>query len=121
MDNNQMMIIAAAAVGLFIILRIIQSIRRISPKRALELQGNGASIIDVRQPSEYYAGHIKGAVNIPLDNISNITKSIKKDADVVVYYLSGARSGSAARQLKSMGYSKVHDLGSIGRWPYSKA
>ena len=121
MDNNQLLIIAAAVVGLYLIVRAIKAIRRISPQKALELQGNGASIVDVRQPSEYYSGHIKGAVNFPLDSISKITKKIAKDTDVVVYCLSGARSGSAARQLKSMGYTKVHDLGSISRWPYSKA
>ena len=121
MENNQLMIFAAVVVGLFVIFRIIKSIRRISPRKALELQGSGASIVDVRQPSEYVTGHIKGAVNIPLDNITKITKIINKDTDVVVYCLSGARSGSAVRQLKSLGYKKVHDLGSIGRWPYSKA
>jgi len=120
MDNNQLLIIAAAVIGLFLIVRIIKSITRISPKKALALQGNGAAIVDVRQPSEYSSGHIKGAVNFPLDSISKITKKIDKDTDVIVYCLSGSRSGSAARQLKSMGYKKVHDLGSIGRWPYGK-
>ena len=117
---DPLMVIAAAALGLYLIIRIVQSIRRISPKKALELQSGGAAIVDVRQPSEYNSGHIQGAVNIPLDGISKITKKIGKDTDVIVYCLSGARSGSAARQLKSMGYKKVHDLGSIGRWPYSK-
>lgn len=119
--DNQLLIIAAAVVGLFIIFRIIKSLRRVSPNKALEIQKNGGAIVDVRQPSEYHGGHIKGAVNYPLDNISKITKSIKKDTDVIVYCLSGARSGAAARQLKSLGYTKVHDLGSIGRWPYSKS
>ena len=121
MDNNQLMIIAAAVIGLFIIFRVIKMIRRISPQKALELQKQGASIVDVRQPSEYSSGHIKGAVNIPLDSISKAARKLGKDTDVIVYCLSGARSGSAVRQLKSMGYTKVHDLGSIGRWPYSKA
>ena len=121
MENNQFLIFAVVVVGLFIMVRIIQAIRRVSPKKALELQKNGASVVDVRQPSEYYAGHIKGAVNIPLNNISKITKKINKDTNVIVYCLSGARSNSAVRQLKSMGYTKVHNLGSIGRWPYSKA
>jgi rhodanese-related sulfurtransferase len=120
MENNQLLIIMAVMVGVFIIARIIKSIIRISPKKALELQGSGASIVDVRQPSEYSAGHIKGALNIPLNNIAKITNKINKDSDVIVYCLSGARSGSAVRQLKSMGYKKVHDLGSMGRWPYSK-
>ena len=119
MDSNQLMIIAAAVVGLFVLLRVVKVLRRISPKKALQLQESGAKIVDVRQPSEFYSGHIKGAVNIPLDDISKITRSIKKDTEVIVCCLSGARSGSAARKLKSLGY-KVHDLGGIGRWPYSK-
>ena len=120
MDNNQLLIIAAAVVGLFLLIRGVKALTRINPKKALALQESGASIVDVRQPSEYSSGHIKGAINIPLDSISKITKKVDKSADVIVYCLSGARSGSAARQLKSMGYTKVHDLGSIGRWPYSK-
>ena len=121
MESNELLIVVAAVAGLFFIFRIIKLIGRISPKKALALQENGAAIVDVRQPSEYYAGHIKGAVNIPLNNISKMSKGLKKDTDVIVYCLSGARSGSAARQLKSMGYTKVHNLGSIGRWPYNKA
>lgn len=121
MDNNQLLILVTAVLGLFILIRIIKSIQRISPQKALELQKSGASIIDVRQPSEYSSGHIKGAVNIPLDHISRITKKINKDTNVIVYCLSGARSGSACRQLKSMGYTKVHDFGGIARWPYSKS
>jgi len=117
---DQMLIVAAVAIGFFILVRGVKALTRISPKKALALQESGASIVDVRQPSEYSSGHIKGAVNIPLDSISRITKKIDKGADVIVYCLSGARSGAAARQLKSMGYTKVHDLGSIGRWPYSK-
>jgi rhodanese-related sulfurtransferase len=121
MDNNQILFLTAGVIGLFLIFRIIKAATRISPKKALALQESGAAIIDVRQPSEYSSCHIKGAVNIPLDTISKITKKIDKNTDVIVYCLSGSRSGSAARQLKSMGYQKVHDLGSIGRWPYSKA
>ena len=120
MDGNQFLIIAGAVIGLFVIFRIIKAIRRINPKKALELQKNGASFVDVRQPGEYSGGHIKGAVNIPLNNLSRIKNKISKDSDVIVYCLSGARSNSAFRQLKSMGYTKVHDLGGIGRWPYSK-
>ena len=121
MDNNQFFIIAAVAIGLFVIMKIVRAVRRISPKKALELQKGGAYLVDVRAPGEYSSGHIKGAVNIPLDKISRTTSKISKNSDVIVYCLSGARSSSALRQLKSMGYTKVHNLGSIGRWPYSKA
>ena len=120
MGGNQFLILMAAVIGLFVIFRSIKALGRISPKKALALQESGAAIVDVRKPSEYSSGHIQGAVNIPLDSISKIKNKIGKDTDVIVYCLSGARSGRAARQLKSLGYKKVHDLGGIGRWPYSK-
>ena len=120
MGDNTFIIVIAAVVALFVIFRVIKAIRRVSPSKALQLQEGGASIVDVRQPSEFSDGHIVGAVNIPLNNLSKITSRIKKDTPVIVYCLSGSRSGSAARQLKSMGYASVYDLGSIGRWPYSK-
>ena len=44
-----------------------------------ELVSNGAQIIDVRTKGEYASGHIKGSVNIPLQELSNNLKKIKKD------------------------------------------
>ena len=79
MGSNQMMMILASIVGFFIVLRLIQTPRRISPKKALTLQQAGAAINDVRQPSEYSGGHIKGAVIIPLDKIDGTAKKFSKE------------------------------------------
>ena len=91
-------------------------IKRVSPQKAKELVKEGAILVDVRQGMEYNSGHIQNAVNIPLDRIAGITKKAEKDQNVVLYCQSGARSGAALTQLKSMGYKNVYDLGAIHRW-----
>jgi rhodanese-related sulfurtransferase len=76
-----------------------------------ELVKNGAQIIDVRTPGEFKRGHIKGAVNIPLQNISSQMNRIRKDKPVITCCASGMRSSSAKSILKSNGYSDVYNGG----------
>ena len=71
-----------------------------------ELVQNGAQIIDVRSPSEYKSGHIRGSVNIPLQNLQNNLSKIKKDKPVITCCASGMRSASAKGILKSNGYQE---------------
>lgn len=73
-------------------------------------------IIDVRTESEYKSGHLKEAVNIPVDKISSI--EYDKDTKIIVYCRSGSRSANAAKMLSEMGYSKVLDMGGIINWEY---
>ncbi len=72
----------------------------------------GAQIIDVRTPAEFQSGHIKGSVNIPLQNLQNGISKIKKDKVVIVCCASGMRSASAKSILKAKGYNEVHNGGS---------
>ncbi len=76
-----------------------------------ELVKNGAQIIDVRTPGEFKGGHIKGAVNIPLQNISSQMNRIRKDRPVITCCASGMRSSSAKSILTSNGYSEVYNGG----------
>ena len=73
-------------------------------------------IIDVRTSGEYVSGHLKGAINIPVDQIGNI--DISKDKKIIVYCRSGSRSNNAAIQLINLGYNKVYDMGGIINWNY---
>ncbi|MFM7726049.1 MAG: rhodanese-like domain-containing protein [Flavobacteriales bacterium] len=76
-----------------------------------DLVKNGAQIIDVRTPGEFKSGHIRGAVNIPLQTISSQMSRIKKDKPVITCCASGMRSASAKSILKSNGFDEVHNGG----------
>jgi rhodanese-related sulfurtransferase len=75
------------------------------------LVANGAQIIDVRTPQEFKGGHIKGSVNIPLQNLNSQLSKIKKDKPVITCCASGMRSASAKSILKSNGFQEVHNGG----------
>ncbi|HEX5026920.1 MAG TPA: rhodanese-like domain-containing protein [Agriterribacter sp.] len=65
---------------------------------------SGAVILDVRTPAEYKTGHIKGSVNIPVDQVgAHITDLKKKNKPVITCCRSGARSAMAASVLKTAG------------------
>lgn len=76
-----------------------------------QLVKDGAQIIDVRTPQEYAGGHVKGSVNIPLNELQANLKKIKKDKPVITCCASGMRSSSARGILKSNGYTEVHNGG----------
>jgi rhodanese-related sulfurtransferase len=76
------------------------------------LKQNGAQIIDVRTTGEFQGGHIKGSVNMPLQNLANHLSKIQKDKPVIVCCASGMRSASAKGILKSNGFTEVHNGGS---------
>jgi rhodanese-related sulfurtransferase len=74
----------------------------------------GAQFIDVRTVAEYTAGHIDGASNMSLQDMQAGTlPAVPKDTHIYVYCHSGNRSSQATTILKSAGYTKVTDLGSI--------
>ena len=67
-------------------------------------------IIDVREPIEYNAGHVDGALNIPPLELlagSDQLKDVPKDAEIIVYCWSGSRSNSAIQVLQSMGFTNL--------------
>ncbi len=78
----------------------------------------GARIVDVRSPEEFADEAYPGAVNIPLYTIEARLGEIgAKDAPVVLYCASGARSAMAARILKANGFSDVTNAGGLDDMP----
>ncbi len=77
-----------------------------------------ALVLDVCEPGEFAAGHVKGARNVPLAQVSGSTDLPKKmDQPIVVVCLSGMRAGRAAGQLRKAGYTRVHVLaGGMNAW-----
>lgn len=77
-----------------------------------EMMRKGAVILDVRTRGEYTSGHIDKSVNIPLDQLSNQLGKLKdKNKPVICCCASGMRSGTAARFLKSHGFTNVYNGG----------
>jgi phage shock protein E len=90
---------------------------RVSGAEARDLVEGGALLLDVRSEGEYRDGAIQGSVNIPIQDLATRTDELgEKDREIVVYCQSGGRSAMAKRLLESKGFTKVHDLGGMGRW-----
>ena len=84
------------------------------PEDFAALVKEGAVIVDVRTKGEYAGGHIKGSVNIPLDQLSNQMGRFAKDKVIITCCASGMRSASARSVLKSAGYTRVYNGGGWG-------
>lgn len=81
-----------------------------------ETPGDDHLLIDVRTPEEFAAGHIEGAINIPVESIAMRLDEIPEDEKVVLYCRSGNRSNQAAAILDDAGYPQIYDLGGIIDW-----
>jgi rhodanese-related sulfurtransferase len=77
---------------------------------------DGALVVDVREPDEYTAGHVPGAVNIPLGVLPVRTGELPKNGRVFVVCASGGRSAQGAQLLSSAGLDAVNVLGGTGAW-----
>lgn len=70
----------------------------------------GIQLIDVRNPSEYEAGALPGARNIPLAGLSQHLTELDPARPVVLYCRSGGRSVIAAALLEARGFGDVCDV-----------
>jgi len=78
----------------------------------VQLVKNGALIIDVRTEGEFAGGHIKGSINIPVDQLRNNLNKLKdKNKPVITCCASGMRSASAKSLLIQNGYAEVYNAG----------
>jgi len=73
------------------------------------VEAEGAFILDVRDPWEFKRGHIKGAVNIPLNELRARMNELPKDREILTYCFVGQRSYYAGRALMQHGF-KVKNI-----------
>lgn len=89
-------------------------VEEITPLSLQEKIGNGArfQVLDVREPFEFEEGHVRGAVNVPIQNLPRVVDTLGLDPDrpIVAVCLSGHRSKPAFRLLKRKGYQMVYSL-----------
>ncbi|BFG70969.1 rhodanese-like domain-containing protein [Sediminibacterium sp. KACHI17] len=74
------------------------------PVNFKEVIAKGALILDVRTKAEFDSGHIKGSLNIPLDELpKKLGELHQKHKPIIVVCRSGNRSSIAKSILKSDG------------------
>ncbi len=109
--------ILIAVFGLLLVWMLIKRRGDISPEAAKQLVSEGALLLDVRSTSEFGSGHLPGALNVPLSDLTGRLAELgSKERPIIIYCQSGMRSAAAAGMLKHQGFSKVSNLGAMSRW-----
>ena len=88
-----------------------QGITTVSVQDMHAAVGQGALVLDVREPYEFDEGHVAGTVLVPLATVAARAGEFDKNAPVYVFCRSGNRSLVAAQTLVEAGYSDVRNVG----------
>ncbi|MGI8521921.1 MAG: rhodanese-like domain-containing protein [Nocardioides sp.] len=76
-------------------------------------------LVDVREPAEYAAGHVPGAVPIPMSELADRMDEIDKASPVFVICASGNRSAAMTDLLRAAGFDAVSVAGGTTAWEHS--
>lgn len=94
--------------------------QNVAPERAAELVDEGALLLDVRTVEEFEAGHVDGAVNVPVEDPNELAErweELPRDRAIVVYCQTGRRSVTASELLAENGFDEVYNVvGGYERW-----
>jgi len=86
-------------------------------KRLIDSKTEDLIVVDVRTKEEYDSGHIKGAILIPVLELSNRTGELNTSKKIVVYSEDGSNSTIASGILIEKGFERVYNvLGGLNAW-----
>ncbi len=98
------------------------SFEMIDAKAAKEMMDSDKElvVVDVRTDEEYKSGHIVGAINIPVEQITagDFGSLADKNQTILIYCRSGNRSKVASGFLAENGYKNIYEFGGIKDWEY---
>lgn len=80
-----------------------------------ELEGRGLPLVDVREVDEYAAGHVPGAINIPMSQITERLGELPEGSFDVICQ-SGGRSARVSEYLEAQGHDVTNIDGGTGGW-----
>lgn len=75
-----------------------------------ELKDKTKQLIDVRTFEEFTTNHIRGFINIPLNQISQKANELSKEKEVVLICQSGMRSNKGSKIFKKLGFKQVTNV-----------
>jgi rhodanese-related sulfurtransferase len=77
------------------------------------LKPDGSNVVDVRMPEEFRMGHVRGSVNIPMNEVEERLDELRAmGTPLLLCCASGARSGNVTVYLKECGLQDVYNAGS---------
>jgi len=76
----------------------------------------GRSVVDVREPMEYRAGHVPGAILMPMYQVADRASELPKGEPVYVICATGNRSQSMANVLRRAGVEAYSVMGGTTQW-----
>jgi len=79
-------------------------------------KGEPLYMVDVRETGEWEAGHIAGAVHLPLGQLAERHRELDSNKEIIVICRSGNRSGLACELLSEKGYNVVNMTGGLNTW-----
>lgn len=122
-QNNLGLVLLVIVSGLMLVWppigRRLSGIREVGAMEATQLINHqNAVVLDVREDSEYYAGHIPHSMHVPLGQLAKHQELEKiKGRPVIALCRSGMRSSHACRVLRKNGFEQVYNLaGGITAW-----
>jgi hydroxyacylglutathione hydrolase len=93
-----------------------RSIEQLDPRSATDRTADGAVLVDVREDSEWRAGHAPGAIHIPYEEIGARQSELPDSRPLVLYCAAGTRSSLAASILEDAGREVANVRGGFTAW-----
>ena len=115
-------VVLALAVGAFYIMQMgsgNSDYGNVDVGEARDLIGEkaGLVVLDVRTVSEFDSGHLEGAINIPVEELSGRLSELNQNDELLVYCRTGNRSTTAVGILRESGYERIYHMdGGITAW-----
>ena len=89
----------------------------VTPEQTQTALGDeSAQVVDVREPYEWEAGRIDGALHVELNELGNNAAKIDTDRPVIFYCLGGSRSAMAAQAFRGIGVDAYSMAGGMVAW-----
>ena len=99
----------------------MDSIKQIDVHKVKEIEGNdSATIVDIRDPASYQAGHIPNAIHLSDNTVEKFLSDTDKNKPLVVYCYHGISSQGAAAYFAEKGFKEVSSMiGGFETWRIS--
>ncbi|MBM9469160.1 rhodanese-like domain-containing protein [Nakamurella leprariae] len=86
------------------------------PEVAVTEVPQDATLLDVREPDEWQAGHAPGATHIPMSELADRLDEVPEGDPIYVVCRSGGRSARVTAYLNQQGWDAVNVAGGMGVW-----